>query len=96
MSVLIKGLHMPDENHGCPFVDAEYGYCLVDFGITGQGEYCERMKNCPMNELVECGNCKYKDEKSGLCTGRGWPMQLVADDGFCEKAARRDEDERSD
>lgn len=35
-------------------------------------------------EVVRCRECKYRAEDD-FCTGRGWPMQLVADDGFCEK-----------
>ena len=40
-------------------------------------------------ELVRCGECKYRDPENGFCTGRGWPMQLVPDDGFCDKGERR-------
>lgn len=39
-------------------------------------------------EVVRCKNCKYRDNNTQLCTGRGWPMQLVPDDGFCEKGAQ--------
>ena len=35
--------------------------------------------------VVRCRDCKHKDRESGLCHGRGWPMQLVPDDGFCDK-----------
>ncbi len=61
MSILIKGLHKPDENHGCPFVDVEYGYCLVDLGVTGNGEKCERMKECPLIELPDHGDLIDRD-----------------------------------
>lgn len=65
MSILIKGLHKPDENHGCPFVDVEYGYCLVDLGVTGNGEKCERMKDrCPLIELPDHGDLVDMDEFS--------------------------------
>lgn len=40
-------------------------------------------------EVVRCRNCKYRAEDD-FCTGRGWPEQLVADDGFCEKGKRKD------
>jgi hypothetical protein len=63
MSILIKGLHKPDENHGCPFVDVEYGYCLVDLGVTGNGEKCERMKDrCPLIELPDHGDLIDRDK----------------------------------
>lgn len=41
-----------------------------------------------LTPLVRCKDCKYRAEDD-LCTGRGWPMQLVADDGFCEKGKRK-------
>lgn len=39
--------------------------------------------------IVRCRDCKYKDAETGFCEGRGWPMQLVPDDGFCDKGKRR-------
>lgn len=42
-----------------------------------------------LTPLVRCRKCKYRAEDY-FCTGRGWPMQLVADDGFCEKGKRKD------
>jgi len=35
--------------------------------------------------VVRCRDCEHKDRESGFCHGRGWPMQLVPDDGFCDK-----------
>lgn len=42
-------------------------------------------------EIVRCKDCKYRDAESGFCEGRGWPMQLVPDDGFCNKGKRSEE-----
>lgn len=42
-------------------------------------------------EVVRCRDCKHKDDENGFCKGRGWPMQLAPDDGFCDKGKRRDE-----
>ena len=39
--------------------------------------------------VVRCRNCEHKDRESGFCHGRGWPMQLVPDDGFCDKGKER-------
>ena len=36
-------------------------------------------------EVVRCKDCKHRDAENGFCEGRGWPMQLVPDDGFCDK-----------
>lgn len=82
MSVLIKGLHKPDKNHGCPFVDAEYGYCLVDLGVTGKGEKCERMKECPLIELPDHGDLIDKNElmKRKQCVYKFGEYKLYAVD----------------
>lgn len=42
-------------------------------------------------ELIRCKDCRHRDEETGFCEGRGWPMQLVLDDGFCDKGERREE-----
>ena len=39
-------------------------------------------------EIIRCKDCKHRDVEDGLCEGRGWPMQLVPDDGFCDKGER--------
>ena len=41
--------------------------------------------------VVRCKDCKHRDTEDGLCKGRGWPMQLVPDDGFCDKGKRSEE-----
>lgn len=38
--------------------------------------------------VVRCKDCKHRDAEKGFCEGRGWPMQLVPDDGFCDKGER--------
>lgn len=38
--------------------------------------------------VVRCKDCKHRDAEDGFCKGRGWPMQLVPDDGFCDKGER--------
>ena len=42
-------------------------------------------------EIVMCKDCKHRDAENGFCEGRGWPMQLVPDDGFCDKGERSEE-----
>ena len=39
--------------------------------------------------VVRCRDCEHKDRESGFCYGRGFPMQLVPDDGFCDKGERK-------
>lgn len=40
-------------------------------------------------EIIRCKDCKHREAENGFCEGRGWPMQLVPDDGFCDKGERR-------
>ena len=40
-------------------------------------------------EIIRCKDCKHRDVEKGFCEGRGWPMQLVPGDGFCDKGERR-------
>ena len=44
-------------------------------------------------EIVRCKDCihRYAD---GMCFGRGVPLQLVPDDGFCDKGEREKDDEK--
>ena len=42
-------------------------------------------------EIIRCKDCKHRDAEDGFCEGRGWPMQLVPDDGFCDKGERSEE-----
>ena len=39
--------------------------------------------------VVRCKDCKFR-ENDDFCTGRGFPYQLVPDDGFCDKGRRKE------
>jgi hypothetical protein len=39
--------------------------------------------------VVRCKDCKFR-ENDDFCTGRGFPYQLVPDDGFCDKGKRKE------
>lgn len=52
--------------------------------------YEYRLNELPSTEIIRCRECKHRDMENGLCEGRGWPMQLVPDDGFCDKGERRE------
>jgi len=39
--------------------------------------------------VVRCKECKFRDNDD-FCTGRGFPYQLVPDDGFCDKGERKE------
>lgn len=54
--------------------------------------FCNLVKRQPTVDavpVVRCRDCEHKDRESGFCHGRGWPMQLVPDDGFCDKGKGR-------
>ena len=56
---------------------------------------CEAIYEAPAIDavpIVRCKDCKHRDTENGFCEGRGWPMQLVPDDGFCDKGGRRRDD----
>ena len=54
MSVLIKGLDMPDCCWNCPCLDGEYGECNISGQkIKGDGE---RIADCPLIELPDHGD----------------------------------------
>ena len=39
--------------------------------------------------VVRCAECKFR-ENDDFCIGRGFPYQLVPDDGFCDKGERKE------
>lgn len=62
----------------------------IDFvnNITDFEAEDERIPSGPHTEIVRCKDCKHREAENGFCEGRGWPMQLVPDDGFCDKGER--------
>ncbi len=44
--------------------------------------------NEAMQQIVRCKECVHRHD-DGFCAGRGWPMTLVPDDGFCNYGKRR-------
>jgi hypothetical protein len=54
------------------------------------------LNTCPTIEaepVVRCKDCKYRQDDD-FCGGRGWPAQLVPDDGYCDRGARMDGDSK--
>ena len=78
---------------------------LKSFGISMKDEYAvkveraslvaykEQFEAMPSAEnvvpVVRCKDCKFR-ENDDFCTGRGFPYQLVSDDGFCDKGERKE------
>ena len=51
MSVIVKGMKMPDTCLHCPFADGEYGWCDVDNSIGMCND--ERPDDCPLVALPD-------------------------------------------
>ena len=47
-------------------------------------------KNVEFVKAIRCKDCKHRETENGFCEGRGWPIQLVPDDGFCDKGERKE------
>lgn len=71
-----------------------------EWNMTKYGEFVEvaDIESAPTADVVEvvrCKECKHRDAETGFCEGRGFPMQLVPDDGFCDKGERSEDVEET-
>lgn len=60
----------------------------------GINDAMDAVKDAPAADVapvVRCGECKHRHDDN-FCGGRGWPEQLVPDDGYCDCGARREGD----
>ena len=74
------------ERTGFHLNDYEYGRNQVADSIASDLEDIEPADVVP---VVRCKDCKFR-ENDDFCTGRGFPYQLVPDDGFCDKGERKE------
>lgn len=58
MSVIVKGMEMPEYCYDCPLHDGENGRCNI-LGITVL-DYIP--KACPLVEVVRCKECKHNPD----------------------------------
>ena len=58
-------------------------------GILTAVNIVEDIKPADVVPVVRCKECKFR-ENDDFCTGRGFPCQLVPDDGFCDKGERKE------
>ena len=58
-------------------------------GILTAVNIVEDIKPADVVQVVRCRDCKFR-ENDDFCTGRGFPCQLVPDDGFCDKGERKE------
>lgn len=56
----------------------------------GCGACAEELEQLPVVEIVRCEECKHFDKDNAFCEGRGWPMQLVPEDGYCDRGEKDD------
>lgn len=70
------------------FMTVGYDHAIADVVVT-----VHEQPTVDAVEVVRCKDCKHRDE-GGFCMGRGYPEQLVPDDGYCDKGKRKEvEDE---
>ena len=60
MSILIKGLRMPDCCCNCPCLDGEYGKCNISRKSIRSDK--GRLADCPLVELPDHGDLMDRDE----------------------------------
>ena len=75
-------------------IDALHMHLMYRMGTdSNKKRLDEWINNLPsaQPEIIRCKDCRHRDAETGFCEGRGWPMQLVPDDGFCDKGERSEE-----
>ena len=66
---------------------AKHVEMIIDYTIDGT----DYQYNDNHGVLIRCKDCKYFDKDNAFCEGRGWPMQLVPEDGYCYIAERKND-----
>lgn len=69
-----------------PFMSDEE---LIENGLKKPYKKPEIIDSKDLVPVVRCKECKFR-ENDDFCTGRGFPCQLVPDDGFCDKGERKE------
>lgn len=64
---------------------------MSDLRLNEVRELCsvQFRRQIKWSKIVRCRDCKHRD-KGGFCQGRGYPEQLVPDDGYCDKGDRKE------
>ena len=86
MSVIVKGMDMPKKCYDCVF--EEKGWCCAVDGIR-RVESIDRPDWCPLEELVQCGECKWANSR-GECAYNGEEAEDIKT-GYCNYGKRKDE-----
>ena len=61
----------------------------LDIDLSGVIRNISAIKPADVAPVVRCAECKFR-ENDDFCIGRGFPYQLVPDDGFCDKGKRKE------
>lgn len=87
MSVIVNGMKMPNSCTMC-WLNTFCGVWNVE-PVKHKG-FNERLEDCPLTELIQCKDCKYRDEQSANCTRfrKDWYVQS---NSFCSWAERKEE-----
>ena len=84
MSVIVKGMEMPEECYYCPLCDREYRMCNI-LKIVVHDDYIP--KECPLVEVVRCKDCKHSrtDDSNSVepeqNTGK-WNCEKIHEDEY--------------
>lgn len=71
-------------------IDAVIKHLQLDYEYAwGVREAINGLPAADVVPVVRCKECKFR-ENDDFCTGRGFPCQLVPDDGFCDKGERKE------
>ena len=94
MSILIKGIDMPKICWDCPCYNQEFFMCQVTEIEDYDDDGTQRRDDCPLIEIVRCGECKHHDEDGwgyGNCQRPSVDYLRTADEDFCSYGERRAE-----
>lgn len=87
IEALAKTMSTPATPDGAGEFDHEIH--IADEAFADAIRIIESLEPADVVPVVRCKNCKFR-ENDDFCTGRGFPYQLVPDDGFCDKGERKE------
>ena len=80
--IAIPNMEKPEFCDNCPLWNEDRLVC----GYTAK---VSRMFECPLIDIVTCGECKYRNNKNRHCDGGGADANIiVSDDHFCSYGER--------
>ena len=87
VNALAKTMPTPATPDGAGEFDHEIH--IADEAFADAIRIIESIEPADVVPVVRCRDCKFR-ENDDFCTGRGFPYQLVPDDGFCDKGERKE------